>query len=128
MIKPYFIEGGLATGSAGSASITNTSKEVITGRVVYVGIVPGTGTTPTTADAIIRTANKNHALIDVPIVTFTNIASGGAYAQPFALKDDTAGADIAANYVEPVIHDQVEVVIAQTDPATSLDVIILVEC
>lgn len=127
MIKPHFIEGGLATGAAGSAAVTNTSKEVITGRVVFVGVVYGTGVTPNTADVTIRTANKNHALPDVPILTVTNMAAA-VYAQPFALKDDLAGADIAANYVEPVIHDQVEVVIAQTDPSTSIDVVILVEC
>lgn len=126
MIQPYFIEGTVTAGGAGVSTSTTIYRGVITGRVVGIGVVyrgsPPAGTT----DLTVRTAGLNNGLPKVTLFATTDSATD-VWRQPFVLKDDIAGADIAANYTEVVIHDQVEVLLAQANDGDSVDVTLLVE-
>lgn len=124
-MKPYLIVGDAAVGSAGAATVTTTSKGVISGRVAAVGVVYR-GSAPSTTDVTIRTANKNGSLPDVTILTLTS-ANTSVWVHPFVLADDAAGADITGVYTAVVIHDQVEVVVAEADSGSSVDVTLLME-
>lgn len=125
MIETYTIIGDPTTGGAGASTSTTLLAQMIIGRVVGIGVVY-IGTPPATTDVTIRTANKNHALPDVTLLTLTSVNTD-VWRQPFVLKDDAVGADIAGQYVEPVIADQVEVLVAQADDGDSVNVILVVE-
>ena len=125
MIETYTIIGDPTTGGAGVSASTTIDPKMIIGRVLGIGVVY-IGSPPGTTDVTIRTANKNHALPDVTLLTLTSVATD-VWRQPFVLKDDTAGADIAGQYVEPVIADQVEVVVAQANDGDSVNVILVVD-
>lgn len=123
-MQAYKITGDATTGGAGASGSTTKTAYVITGRIVGVGII-GQGSPPNTTDIIVRGSGLT-GVAKVPILTITNYSADGWY-QPFALKDGVAdGNDIAANYVEPTIHDGVEVVVAQANDGDSVDVVLLV--
>ena len=126
MIEAYFIEGAAATGGAGAATVTTTSKQPITGRVLAVGVnMRGTAAAATT-DVTVRTANLNQGLPKVTLLALVN-ATADVWRQVYVLVDDAAGTDIAATYTQVVIHDYVEVVLAQGDDAQIVDVVLVVE-
>jgi hypothetical protein len=54
-------------------------------------------------------------------------ATADVWRQVYVLVDDVAGTDIAATYTQVVIHDAVEVVLAQGDDGQIVDVILVVE-
>lgn len=114
------------TGGAGASTSTTTYPVVVTGRVIGVGVTYSGTSAPATTDTTVRGAAKNVGA-KAPIIAVVN-ANTNAWYQPFMLKDDSAGADIASNYVEPTIHDQVEVVVAQADDGVIVTVVLLVEC
>lgn len=122
-IKEVKIVGSAASGGAGAATATDKSNKAVVGRIIGVA-VEYLDSPPATTDVVVQTTGVNHA--QVTLLTLTNATTNGMW-QPFVLKDDTVGADIAAEYVEPVIADQVQVVISQANDNDSVNVVILVE-
>lgn len=125
MITTYKIVTGAAVGANGSATVTGTSPQVITGRVLAVAVTRTGGTHPATTDTTVRGA-ASAVGAKVPIVALVDTATDGIYF-PTNLKDNTAGVDIAANYVEPIVCDAVEVVLAQADADNIVTVVLVVE-
>lgn len=126
MIETYTIVGDACVGSAGSATVTTTSAEVIIGRVIGIGVVYRNSAAATT-DVTVRTANKNLGLPDVTLLSLADATADVFVQGPFALGDDINGADITGVYTAFTIADQVEVVMAQADAGDSVDVILVVE-
>jgi hypothetical protein len=125
MIESYFIEGAVSSGGAGVSTVTTTSKQVITGRVLAVGVnMRGTAAAATT-DVTVRSASLNQGMPKV-LLALVN-ATADVWRQVYVLVDDVAGTDIAATYTQVVIHDAVEVVLAQGDDGQIVDVILVVE-
>jgi hypothetical protein len=126
MIESYFIEGAVSSGGAGVSTVTTTSKQVITGRVLAVGVnMRGTAAAATT-DVTVRSASLNQGMPKVTLLALVN-ATADVWRQVYVLVDDVAGTDIAATYTQVVIHDAVEVVLAQGDDGQIVDVILVVE-
>ena len=126
MIEGYFIEGAVAVGAAGSATVTTTSKQPIVGRVLAVGVnFRGTAAAATT-DVTVRTANLNQGMPKVTLLALVN-ATADVWRQVYVLVDDVAGTDIAATYTQVVIADYVEVLLAQGDADQIVDVLLVVE-
>lgn len=126
MIETYFIEGAVAAGANGSATVTTTSKQAIVGRVLAVGVNFRGTTPPATTDVTVRTANLNQGLPKVSLLALVN-ATADVWRQVYVLVDDVAGTDIAATYTQVVIADQVEVLLAEADAGTISDVVLVVE-
>jgi hypothetical protein len=99
---------------------------VITGRVLAVGVnMRGTAAAATT-DVTVRSASLNQGMPKVTLLALVN-ATADVWRQVYVLVDDVAGTDIAATYTQVVIHDAVEVVLAQGDDGQIVDVILVVE-
>ena len=131
MISEYWIIGTATTGGAGTSGSTTKSRQVITGKVLAVGVV-GNGEPPNTVDITIRTANQNRGLPDVPILALTDWAVDLAWYRPRHQAHSSTGAALAATggeevFTEQVISDQVEVVVAQANDGDSVDVCLIVE-
>jgi hypothetical protein len=120
-IKSEKIVGSAASGGAGAATATDKTNKAIVGKVIGVAVTY-IGSPPATSDVVVKTAGVNHP--EVVLLTLTNKNTDGMF-QPFFLKDDDLGVDIAAEYVEPVIADQVIVDVAQANDNDSVNVVIL---
>ena len=119
------ISSGAAAGSAGSATANADSDIRIIGRLVgiYVQYLdsPPAGTT----DVTIKTVGSSPAPPTYNLLVLTNAATDGWF-YPQVQIDDTAGAPIAAEYTPQLVHDYINVAIAQANAADSVNVWLLI--
>lgn len=117
---------GDTTGGAGTSTANATSTKVLNGRVqgIYVKYngSPPAGTT----DVTVKTVGTSPYPPSYNLLVLTNAATDGWF-YPRVQVHDTTGSAIAAEYTPLLIHDFVNVTIAQANDGDSADVWILLD-
>lgn len=114
------ISSGVAAGSAGSATASNTTTVAISGRVEFV-IITYDDSPPSTTDVVVATAGTN-----APAYTLLTVANRNTqYAHPLvnSAYEENAG---AVAYLSPTICDYITVTISQADSGDSVNVYLIV--
>ena len=119
------ISSDAAAGSAGSATANADSDIRIIGRLVgiYVQYLdsPPAGTT----DVTIKTVGSSPAPPTYNLLVLTNAATDGWF-YPQVQIDDIAGSAISDEYTPQLVHDYINVAIAQANAADSVNVWLLI--
>lgn len=117
---------GAAAGGVGVATANASSTVALKGRVqgIYVKYngSPPAGTT----DVTVKTVGTSPAPPTYNLLVLTDAATDGWF-YPRVQVHDTAGSAIAAEYTPLLIHDFVNVTIAQANDADHADVWILLD-
>ena len=120
------INSGSSTGGAGTSTANASSTVILIGRVQAI-YVKYNGSPPAgTTDITVKTVGTSPAPPTYNLVAKANSATAAWY-YPRVLVQDTVGADIAGEYTPLMIHDFVNVAIAQANDADSIDVWILLD-
>lgn len=124
------INSGAAVGSAGSATANASSTKLISGAVLGV-YVKYNDSPPATTDVTIKTVGTSPAAPSLTFLTLTDANTSG-YFYPRVQVHDTAGAALTydgtrAQVIPPIIHDLVNITIAQANAADSVDVWLILQ-
>jgi len=110
------ISSGVAVGNAGAATKTGETLEPVIGCVVGIYVKYLDSPPAATTDVTVRTKGTSPAIPSTNLLVVTNSATDAMY-YPKAAVQDAAAAAITGQYISPVVHDIVEIVIAGADAA-----------
>ena len=120
------INSGSTTGGAGVSTANASSTVILSGRVQGI-YVKHNGSPPAgTTDVTVKTVGTSPYPPTYNLLAIVNAATDGWF-YPRVQVHDTAGSAIAAEYTPLVIHDFVNVLIAQANDADSIDVWLLLD-
>lgn len=119
------INSGVAAGGAGVATANASTSHIVSGRVMGI-YVKYNDTPPATTDVTIKTVGTSPAPPTYNFLVLTNAATDGWF-YPQVQIHDTAGSAIAAEYTPLLVHDNINVTIAQANSGDSVDVWLLVD-
>lgn len=117
------LNSGSATGGAGVATSNISSPTRLIGRILGV-YVKYNDAPPATTDVVIRTLGTSPAAPSMNILTISNGATDGWFF-PRTQIHTVAGAEIADQYDEMAIYDNINVSIAGANDGDSVDVWLL---
>ena len=117
---------GVAAGGAGTATANASSTIALTGRVQGVYVKYNDSPPAGTTDVTVKAVGTSPAPPTYNLLVLTNAATDGWF-YPRVQVHDTAGSAIAAEYTPLLIHDLVNVTIAQANVGDSADVWILLD-
>lgn len=117
------LSSGVAAGSAGSATANQNSSQLVSGEVVGI-YVKYNDSPPATTDVTIKTVGTSPSPPTYNLLVRTNANTDGWF-YPQVAVHDTAGAAIAGEYRSQLVHDYLNIVIAQANANDSVDVWLL---
>ena len=120
------LDTGLTTGGAGTSTANATSTTILRGRVqgIYVKYV---GSPPAaTTDVTVKAVGTSPSAPTYNLLAIVDAATDGWF-YPRAQVHTVAGAAIAAEYTPLLIHDKVNVTIAQANDNDSATIWILLD-
>ena len=117
------INSGLTTGGAGVSTANADSKTILRGRLVGI-YLKHNGSPPATSDVVVKTKGTAPYPPSYNLLTRTNLQTDGWF-YPQVAVTDVAGVAIAGEYGYQVVHDYINVSIAQANDGDSVDVWLL---
>jgi hypothetical protein len=120
------LNSGSSTGGAGVSTANASSTVVLKGRVQGIYIKYNGSPPAGTTDATVKTVGTSPYSPTYNLVSVANAATDGWF-YPRVQVHDTSGSAIAAEYTPLLVHDYVNVAIAQANDADSIDVWILLD-
>lgn len=119
------LNSGAAAGSAGSATANADSPVRLVGKLVGIYVKYNDSPPAATTDVTIATKGTSPAPPTYNLLALANAATDGWF-YPQVQIDDTAGSAISGEYTPQLIHDYVNVKIAQANAADNVDVWLLI--
>lgn len=119
------LSSGVAAGSAGSATNNADTSTRVVGKVVGI-YVDYLDSPPATTDVTIKTKGTSPAAPTYNLLVLTNANTDGWF-YPQVQIHDTAGSAIAGEYTPQLVHDYLNIAIAQANAGDSVNVWLLVE-
>lgn len=120
------LNSGVAAGGVGVATSTASSTVVLKGRVQGIYVKYNDSPPAGTTDVTVKTVGASPSPPAYNFLVLTNAATDGWF-YPRVQVHDTAGSAIAAEYTPLLIHDLINVTIAQANNSDSIDVWILLD-
>lgn len=120
------INSGAAVGGNGVATANADSTIPLSGRVCGVYVKYNDSPPAGTTDVVIKTKGTAAAPPSTTFLSLTNAATDGWF-YPQVQIHTTAGAAIAGEYTPILIHDIINVAIAQANAADNVDVWLLMD-
>ena len=118
------LNSGAAAGSAGSATANADSSIRLIGRVVGIYVKYNDSPPAATTDVTIKAIGTSPAPPTYNLLVLTNAATDGWF-YPRVQVCDTAGSAIANEYTPLVLHDYINLAIAQANAADNVDIWLL---
>lgn len=116
---------GAGTGGAGVATANADSPQRLHGKVVGIYVKYNDSPPAGTTDVVIKSKGTSPAPPTYNLLVLTDAATDGWF-YPQVQIHDTAGSAIAAEYTPQLIHDLINVSIAQANDGDSVDVWLLI--
>lgn len=120
------INSGVAAGGAGTATANASTSHIVSGRVVGIYVKYNDSPPAATTDVTVKTLGTSPAPPTYNLLVLTDGATDG-WKYPQVQIHDTTGSAIAAEYTPLLVHDLVNVTIAQANNGDSVDVWLLVD-
>jgi hypothetical protein len=117
---------GQTTGGVGTSTANASSTVVLHGRVQGIYIKYNGSPPAGTTDVTVKTVGTSPAPPSYNLLVVTDAATD-AWFYPRVQVHDTAGSAIAAEYTPLLVHDLINVTIAQANDADSADIWILLD-
>lgn len=117
------LNSGAAAGGAGVATANASSRTPLVGEVVGI-YIKYNDSPPVTTDVTIKTVGTSPAPPTYNLLVVTDSATSGWF-YPQVQVHTTAGALIAGEYRSLLVHDYINVVIAQANNADNVDIWLL---
>ena len=120
------INTGVAAGGAGTATANASTTQMVSGRVAGIYVRYNDSPPAGTTDVTVKTVGTSPAAPSYNFLVLTNAATDGWF-YPQAQIHDTSGAAIAGEYTPLLVHDYINVTVAQANNGDSVDVWLLVD-